>query len=128
MARAILSVCIALFLAAILALSFAQATSAAERGIVTEENAASAVQPDEVPRHRKLPSDGSSCQAAIARRMQICNSYFNAGDVDNYRRCVDANNAWGPGCSGQSPGVHHKHGGLAMAALWLSAQHSTAQP
>ncbi|CAI5463249.1 unnamed protein product [Closterium sp. Yama58-4] len=107
MARHILSVSLALFLAAILALAFAQATSAAEGGVVTAENVASAAQPDEVPRvqrHRKLPSDGSSCQATIAQRMQTCNAYYNMGDMDNYRRCVDAINAWGPGCSGQAPG------------------------
>ncbi|CAI7906208.1 unnamed protein product, partial [Closterium sp. NIES-54] len=82
MARPILSVGIAIFLAAILALSFAQATSAATDGVATAENAASAGQPNQVPRvqrHRKLPAvSDASCQSAIERRMQICVSYYNA--------------------------------------------------
>ncbi|CAI5492689.1 unnamed protein product, partial [Closterium sp. Naga37s-1] len=82
-------------------------SAVATGGVVTAENAASAALPNEVPRvqrHRKLPSVSvSSCQDAIARRMQIRNSYYNMGDMDLYRQCVDSINAWGPGCSGQAP-------------------------
>ncbi|CAI5521571.1 unnamed protein product, partial [Closterium sp. Naga37s-1] len=82
-------------------------TSAATDGVATAENAASAGQPNQVPRvqrHRKLPAvSDASCQSAIERRMQICVSYYNAGDMDQYRRCVDSINAWGPGCSGRAP-------------------------
>ncbi|CAI5474168.1 unnamed protein product [Closterium sp. Yama58-4] len=93
MARPILSVGLALFLAAILALSFAQATSAEAAGVVT--TAASAVQPNEVPReqrHRKLVmafNDGISipCRADINRETQNCNSQSNP---DAVKKCLDA--------------------------------------
>ncbi|CAI5959052.1 unnamed protein product [Closterium sp. NIES-65] len=75
MARAILSVALAIFLAAILALSFAQATSAEAAGVVTAENAASTALLNEVPRevqrHRKLiPSfaDGTMKGASLLAR------------------------------------------------------------
>ncbi|CAI5954798.1 unnamed protein product, partial [Closterium sp. NIES-64] len=95
MARAILSVALAIFLAAILALSFAQATSAEAAGVVTAENAASTALLNEVPReaqrHRKLiPSfaDGSSasCQSELNKRTQICNAQRNP---DAARRCLE---------------------------------------
>ncbi|CAI7838092.1 unnamed protein product, partial [Closterium sp. NIES-53] len=84
MARAILSVGLALFLAATLALSFAQATSAAI-GVVTAENAASITQPNEAyeQRHRKLQtgpvspgektaSDGTACRVVATRTEDSC--------------------------------------------------------
>ncbi|CAI5481291.1 unnamed protein product [Closterium sp. Yama58-4] len=83
MARAILSVGIAIFLAAILALSFAQGTNAEAAGVLTAENAASTALLNEVPRkaqlHRKLIesfADASSCQTERARKVQTCYSMY----------------------------------------------------
>ncbi|CAI5463248.1 unnamed protein product [Closterium sp. Yama58-4] len=82
MARA-LSVALAIFVGAILALSFAQATSAEAAGVVTAENAASTALLEEVPReaqrHRKLIEsfgDASSCQAERAVKVQRCYSVY----------------------------------------------------
>ncbi|CAI5470157.1 unnamed protein product [Closterium sp. Yama58-4] len=95
MARALLSVGIMIFLAAILALSFAQATSAEAAGVVTAENAASSVQPNEVPReqsHRKLVmffDDGIStpCRSDLFRKTQACNAQSNP---DAVKKCLES--------------------------------------
>ncbi|CAI5954766.1 unnamed protein product [Closterium sp. NIES-64] len=81
MARSILSVGLAIFIVATLALSFAQATSAG-RGVVTAENVASINQPSEgrEQSHRKLQngvktaSDGTPCNVVATRTAGSCRS------------------------------------------------------